>query len=265
MNRGFGIAATAEEDRVRTVAAEVERLGYSSIWTNDIPKADGISTAALMAQATLAVRVGIGVVPVDRRPPVEIATEIERLGLPLDRLMLGIGCGQSPKPIAAVREAVEELRELLGPDLRLGISAMGPQMCRLAGRIADFVLFNWMVPERIQWASERVNAAAAAKDPLAPPPMTLAYVRVATNPLAEERLHNEAAKYDSIPAYHRHFQAMGAPLAEVGVAADAADVHAELAPYDRVLAEGVVRALPASDSVESVLAAAQASAPTNVG
>lgn len=265
MRRGFGIAATAEEDRARTVAAEVERLGYFSIWTNDIPKADGISTAAVMAEATLTLPVGIGVVPVDRRPPVEIATEIERWGLPLDRLMLGIGCGQSSKPIAAVRDAVEQLRELLGPDLHLGISAMGPQMCRLAGRIADFVLFNWMVPERIKWASERVNAAAAAKDPLAPPPRTLAYVRVATNPLAEERLYKEAAKYDSMPAYHRHFQAMGVPLAEVGVAADAADVHAELAAYDRVLAEGVVRALPASDSLESVLAVAQASAPTNVG
>lgn len=265
MYRGFGITATADEGRVRTVAAEVERLGYSSIWTNDIPKADGISTAALMAQATLTLPVGIGVVPVDRRPPVEIATEMERLELPLDRLMLGIGCGQSPKPIAAVRDAVEELRELLGPDLRLGISAMGPQMCRLAGRIADFVLFNWMVPQRIKWASERVNAGAAAKDPLAPPPRTLAYVRVAINPLADERLQKEAAKYDSIPAYHRHFQAMGVPLAKIGIAADAADVHAELAPYDRVLGEGVVRALSASDSVESLLAAARASAPTNVG
>lgn len=265
MNRGFGITATTEEGRVQTVAAEVERLGYSSIWTNDIPKSDGISTAALMMEATLTLRVGIGVVPVDRRPPVEIATEIERLALPLDRLMLGVGCGQSPKPIASVRDAVEELRELLGADLNLGISAMGPQMCRLAGRVADFVLFNWMVPERIQWATEQVKAAAAAKDFSPPPPRTLAYVRVATNPLAEERLLKEAAKYDSIPAYHRHFQAMGAPLAEVGVAADAADVHAELAPYDRVLAEGVVRALPDSDSVESVLAAAQAAAPTSVG
>ncbi|MEX2586534.1 MAG: LLM class flavin-dependent oxidoreductase [Actinomycetota bacterium] len=262
MNRGFGIPATADESRARTVAAEAERLGYSSIWTNDTPKADGILTAARMAEATHALRVGVGVVPIDRRPPVEIATEIERLGVPLDRLVLGVGSGRSPKPIAAVRDAVYELRELVGPDLCVGISAMGPQMCRLAGRIADFVLFNWMVPERIAWAGEQVSRGGA-DDASTPVPQKLAYIRVATGPSPEQQLHKEAAKYDSVPAYHRHFQAMGVPLEEVGVATGAANVHAELAAYDRVLDEGVVRALPASDSVESTLAAAQASAPVS--
>lgn len=263
MNRGFGIPATADESRAQTLAAEVELLGYRSIWTNDTPKADGIATAGMMAQATSELRVGIGVVPIDRRPPAEIATRIEALGIPLDRLLLGIGCGQSPKPVAAVREAVEELRELMGPDLYLGIAAMGPQMCRLGGRVADFVLFNWMVPQRIQWASRQVDAGAA-QDPSVKGPRKLAYVRVATNPSARERLHKEAAKYDAVPAYNRHFRAMGIPLDGVGIAAGAPDVQSELAPYDRVLDEGVVRALPASDSVESTLAVAHASAPVNM-
>lgn len=263
MYRGFGIPATADEARVHRVAAEVERLGYTSIWTNDIPKADGLLTAALMVEATSTLRVGVGVLAIDRRPPAEIATEIERLGLPLDRLLLGIGCGRSAKPIAAVRDAVAELRELVGPDLNLGMAAMGPQMCRLAGRIADFVLFNWMVPERIEWASEQVRLGAA-KEPSSPLPRRLAYIRVATEPGAQNRLHQEAAKYDSFPAYHSHFQAMGVPLPQVGIAAEADKVHSELAPYGRVLDEGVVRALPDSESVESTLAAAQASAPVGL-
>lgn len=257
MTRGFGIPATGDQARARTIGAEVERLGYTSIWTNDIPKADGLWTAARLAAATGSIRIGVGVVPIDRRPPVDIATAVEELQIPLDRLMLGIGAGRSPKPITAVREAVEELRELVGPDLTLGIAAMGPQMCRLAGKIADFVLFNWMVPERIQWASKQVERGSAPGNR----PRRLAYIRVATGTGAGERLRAEAAKYDSFPAYHRHFQAMGADLAEVGIAADAAGVPRQLRSYDRVLDEGVVRALPGSDSVESTLAMAEASAP----
>lgn len=260
MSRGFGIPATGDSQRARTVAAEVERLGYSSIWTNDVPQADGLWTAAQMAEATARLRVGVGVLPIDRRTPAEIAAGIEELQIPLDRLWLGIGAGRSVRPIGAVGAAVAELRELVGPDLRLGIAAMGRQMCRLAGRIADFVLFNWMIPEHIRWAVDQVDTGAAG-DLDTPPPLKFAYVRVAVGSGAAQRLAEEAAKYNSFPAYRRHFQAMGQPVASVGIATGADDVPAHLAPYDRVLDEGVARALPAADSVESTLAVARASAP----
>ena len=262
MSRGFAIPATGDLERAQQIAARVEQLGFSSIWSNDTPGADGIVTAAAMADATERIRVGVGVVAVDRRPPEEIESQVRELEIPLDRLVLGVGAGSSRTPIRTVREAVADLRNLLGPEPRIAVAAMGPQMCRLAGAVADTVLLNWMVPERIVWAKAKVaeGAARAGRDDL---PQTACYVRCAIGEGAVDRVAKEAAKYNGYPAYTRHFNAMGVPLGSVGVTGEADGFTSRLADYDRVLEEVVVRALPASESVTSTLAVAEASAPVN--
>lgn len=260
MSRAFGIPATGDADRARAIAAAVEQLGYSTIWSNDTPSADGLLTAAHMAGATESLRVGVGVVAVDRRPPAEIVAAVRELEIPLDRLVLGVGAGSSAAPLIVVREAVAELRDTLGPEPRIAVAAMGRLMCRLAGEVADTVLLNWMLPGRIEWARQRVaeGAQACGRDEL---PELAAYVRAAIGPGAEDRLAAEAAKYNRYPAYTRHFTAMGAPLGAVGVT-DARGSYARLlSDYDRVLDEVVVRALPETESVASTLAVAEASAP----
>jgi alkanesulfonate monooxygenase SsuD/methylene tetrahydromethanopterin reductase-like flavin-dependent oxidoreductase (luciferase family) len=262
VSRGFAIPATGDLERAQEIAARVEQLGYSSIWSNDTPGADGIVTAAAMADATDHIHVGVGVLAVDRRPPEEIEQEIRQLEIPLDRLVLGVGAGSSAKPLRTVREAVAVLRGLLGPDPRIAVAAMGPRMCRLAGEVADTVLFNWMVPGRITWAKDRVaeGARRAERDGL---PQTACYVRCAIGEGAADRVAKEAAKYNGYPAYTRHFRAMGVPLGTVGVTGRADGFTSRLADYDSVLEEVVVRALPESESVASTLAVAEASAPVN--
>lgn len=260
MRRGFGIPATHDAERARRIAAECERLGYSSVWSNDIPNADGIETAAHMAQSTERIRLGVGVVPCDRRPAREVAALVSRLEIPLERLVLGLGAGQSMRPLKTVKEAAAILREELGPALKIGFAALGPQMCELAGRLADLVLFNWMLPERIVWADAFVKAGEA-KRKIPGRVERAAYIRVSLEPGGTDRLKAEAVKYNRMPAYHRHFEAMGAPLESVGVAAPIEEIPARLAAYDSVLDEAIVRALPALDSVESTLALAQAAAP----
>jgi alkanesulfonate monooxygenase SsuD/methylene tetrahydromethanopterin reductase-like flavin-dependent oxidoreductase (luciferase family) len=260
MTRAFGIPATRDFERAGRIAAAVEDLGFSSIWSNDVPAADGIVTAANMALATESIRVAVGVVAVDRRPPAEIVRAIQELELPLDRFVLGIGGGSSRNPLELVREAVAELRDSLGPDARIGVAAMGPRMCRLAGEIADTVLFNWMLPERISWARRRVAEGAdrSGREEL---PEMAAYVRAAVGEGAGDRIAAEEARYNGYPAYSRHFKAMGAPAGSVGVFDAGGAYLTGLADYDRVLDEVVVRALPASDSVASTLAVAEASRP----
>jgi alkanesulfonate monooxygenase SsuD/methylene tetrahydromethanopterin reductase-like flavin-dependent oxidoreductase (luciferase family) len=260
MTRAFGIPATRDFERAGRIAAGVEDLGFSSIWSNDTPAADGIVTAANMAEATESIRVAVGVVAVDRRPPAEIVRAVRDLEIPLERLVLGIGAGSSPDPLRLVRGAVAELRESLGPEARIGLAAMGPRMCRLAGEIADTVLFNWMLPERIAWARQRVAEGAdrSGREDL---PEMAAYVRAAVGEGAGDRIATEAAKYNRYPAYTRHFKAMAAPLDSVGVFDAGAGYLADLADYDKVLDEVVVRALPASDSIASTLAVAEASRP----
>lgn len=262
MSRAFAIPATGDLEKAQEIASQVEELGFTGIWSNDTPAADGIVTAAAMADATETLRVGIGVVAVDRRSPDEISEMLRQLEMPLDRLVLGVGSGSSPTPLRTVRRAVAALRDLLGPDLRVGVAAMGPQMCRLAGEVADTVLFNWMTPERITWAQARIQEGVkrSARDDA---PITSAYIRCAMGHGAAERLAVEAARYNRYPAYTRHFTAMGAQPQTVGVAAETVDFTSRLADYDSVLDEVVVRALPESDSVASTLAVAEASAPVN--
>jgi alkanesulfonate monooxygenase SsuD/methylene tetrahydromethanopterin reductase-like flavin-dependent oxidoreductase (luciferase family) len=260
MRRGFGITATTDARRARRIGAECERLGYASVWSNDIPNADGIRTAGFLAEATSHIRLGVGVVPFDRRAASEVVQLLKHPPAPLERLILGVGAGQSRTPLRTVKEAVKVLRGEVGPELTIGVAAMGPRMCRLAGRVADLVLFNWMVPERIQWADRQVAAGEAQREM----PRTAeraAYVRVALEPGGSDRVAAEAARYNRIPAYRAHFAAMGAPLKGVGVAAPPAQIPERLAAYDRVLDEAIVRVLPALDSVEDTLAIAEAGAP----
>jgi alkanesulfonate monooxygenase SsuD/methylene tetrahydromethanopterin reductase-like flavin-dependent oxidoreductase (luciferase family) len=260
MGRGFGIPATTDAERAGRVAAECERLGYTSIWSNDVPNADGIRTAGYMAEAATDLPVGVGVVPFDRRPARDIVRLVGRLAIPLDRLILGVGAGQSKKPLQTVKEAVSVLRAELSPELTIAVAAMGPRMCRLAGSIADVVLFNWMLPERIEWA--RRHVAAGERRRREPGGVVkAAYIRVALEPGASERLEAEAARYNRIPVYRAHFAAMGVPLARVGVAAPPAEIAARLGAYDRVLDEAIVRAVPALDSIEDTLAVAEVGAP----
>jgi alkanesulfonate monooxygenase SsuD/methylene tetrahydromethanopterin reductase-like flavin-dependent oxidoreductase (luciferase family) len=262
MSRAFAIPATGDLEKAQEIAARIEELGFAGIWSNDTPGADGIVTAAAMADATESLRVGVGVVAVDRRPPEEISEMLRELEIPLERLILGVGSGSSPNPLRTVRRAVAALRDLLGPDLQIGVAAMGPRMCRLAGEVADTVLFNWMTPERITWAKARVGEGVK-RSGRPDPPTTAAYIRCALGQGAADRVAAEAARYNRYPAYTRHFTAMGVPPGTVGVAGQTADFTSRLADYDSVLDQVVVRALPESDSVASTLAVAEASASVN--
>jgi alkanesulfonate monooxygenase SsuD/methylene tetrahydromethanopterin reductase-like flavin-dependent oxidoreductase (luciferase family) len=134
------------------------------------------------------------------------------------RFVLGLGTGGygpefwasvglPDRPIAVMREYATEVRDLLagrpvtaGPILpgagapgwpryaSLGVAdlpaapvylaALGPQMLRLAGEVADGALLNWATPERIAISRDRIDAGAARAD-RAPGtvPMTM-YIRV---------------------------------------------------------------------------------------
>jgi alkanesulfonate monooxygenase SsuD/methylene tetrahydromethanopterin reductase-like flavin-dependent oxidoreductase (luciferase family) len=102
--------------------------------------------------------------------------------------------GLPDRPIAVMREYVTEVRDLLAgqqvtagpivtragaspgapgwprsaslglaglPPAPVYLAALGPQMLRLAGEIADGALLNWATPERIAVSRERIDAGAA--------------------------------------------------------------------------------------------------------
>jgi len=147
---------------------------------------------------------GISVVPVPTWSPPVLASLAGTVGeLTGGRFILGIGSGgiysaefqrtwgkPAYPPIAMMREYVSTIRALLagenidheGPSVSLHgvqlsfrppsvpvfLGALGPQMLRLAGEVADGAALNWCTPEQVAVSRERVDAGArkAGRDPL---------------------------------------------------------------------------------------------------
>ena len=257
--RGFGVAAGLEQSVAEPLAARCAMLGYSSTWSNDHPAASGLETIGTFSEAVPGIGLGVAVLPLDRHTPESIAHKIAELGLPRERLWIGVGAGFSEKPLTRMRDAVGELREAL-PGIRLVLAAMGPKMCALAGSHYDGAFLNWVTPEYAAGAREHVHGGAAGADRRPPP--VLGYVRTAVGDDAEERLAKEEGFYrDLHDGYRNHFERLGEPEGTVGVAERSPHlVQASLAEYERALDVIVVRGL-ASATVEGMTAVAEAAAP----
>ena len=147
---------------------------------------------------------GIAVSPVALRTPVGLAMSAGTVSqLTGGRFTLGIGSGGLHTPagrrtygmgslsvLALMRDYLTSMRGLLNGEevthqgdavviggIRLGIEppprtpiylgALGPEMLRLGGELADGVALNWCTPEQIKWSRERVaeGAARGGRDP----------------------------------------------------------------------------------------------------
>src|SRR5881296_4780990 len=203
MGLGFAVFAGTTPEIIRASAREAERLGYSSFWVNHPGSTDGLAALA-QARETQRIELGIGVIPLHTRGPENIVQGVRANALPLDRLLLGVG-SPNPEALKRVRAGIAELRSRLST--RLIVAALGPQMCRVAGEVADGVLFNWLTPEHARRSAESVRAGAASAG--RPAPRLFAYVRVALGAAASDRLREEGVRYAAIPAYAAHFARMG--------------------------------------------------------
>ncbi len=254
---GFGVAGSLDHGAVAELAAAAERAGYATFWANDVPGGEGLAALAAAAAATTSIGLGVGVIPLDRQPSAVIAGRVAELGLPADRLLLGVGSGMPGGGLERVREGVAELRTLT--TARIAVGALGPKMCALAGEVADAVLLNWLTPGHVApSAALTLEAAAAAGRPR---PRIVGYVRVALDE-GMERLRTEAGRYASYPAYAANFARMGANAIETTVhGPDRVAIRAGLAPYFGELDETVVRCIAADESPEAYLEVLLAAAP----
>ncbi len=257
MSRGFAVAANVKTEVIVAAAREAERAGYTSFWVNHPGPVDGLASLANAARESRAIGLGIGVIPLHTRGPQSIVDGVRTHAVPLERLWLGVG-SPNPKSLERVRDGVAALRKELST--KVVVAALGPKMCRLAGEIADGVLFNWLTPEHAKASAALVREGAqAAKRPV---PRLYAYVRLAMGPGAAERVVKEGARYDSVPAYHANFERMGVKPEATAIVTDTpAEVARALARWDGVIDEVVLRALPADDGVDSTLALVRAAKP----
>lgn len=173
---------TLEEsiDRARAV----EKHGYESLWTTQLPTArDASLVLAAYASATKRVKLGTGVLPIYTRHPtamVQMAATLDELSG--GRFILGVGVSHRvtvegmwglglEKPVEAMREYLTIVRtslrdgacsfegnfftarwSYLGPrreDMPIMISALNPRMLELAGELADGVVLYMCAPRYI--------------------------------------------------------------------------------------------------------------------
>jgi alkanesulfonate monooxygenase SsuD/methylene tetrahydromethanopterin reductase-like flavin-dependent oxidoreductase (luciferase family) len=200
-------------DELRQAGREAARLGFESLWTpaGGVPDAFHVCTAWSLDTP---LRTGISVVPAARMwAPFALAVQAATVGHISDgRFVLGIGTGgygpgfwasvgMPDRPIAVMRDYLTVLRGLLagetvtyeGPALHVRdaavgaadlprvpvyLGALGAQMLRLAGELADGALLNWATPDRIT-TSRRLVAEGAARTGRDPGeiPLTM-YIRV---------------------------------------------------------------------------------------
>lgn len=246
VGHGFALFAGIAPEIISASAREAEGLGYSSFWVNHPGSTDGLAALALAARETQRIELGIGVIPLHTRGPDSIVEGVRANALPLGRLLLGVG-SPNPGALSRVRGGITELRSEL--QVRLIAAALGPKMCRLAGEVADGVLFNWLTPEHARVSAELVRASAAAAGRR--PPKLFAYVRVALGSEARDRLVQEAARYAAIPAYAANFARMGVKPVDTAIAAQSPDaIPSALAAWHGVVDEVVVRAITGKDTVE---------------
>src|SRR5438046_10314110 len=233
MSRGFAVAANVKAEVVAAAAREAEGAGYTSFWVNHPGPFDGLGALATAARETRRLGLGIGVIPLHTRGPQSIVEGVRAHALPLDRLWLGVG-SPNPKSLDRVRDGVAALRKELRT--KLVVAALGPKMCRLAGEIADGVLFNWLTPEHAKASAALVREGARAAG--RPAPRLFAYVRLAMGPGAAERVTKEGARYAAVPAYQANFDRMGVKPETTAIVADApGDVARAPARWNGVVAE----------------------------
>jgi len=257
-SRGFGVAAGLDSEIATPLAARCQELGYGSIWSNNTPMASGLETLAAFAEDAGEIDLGVAVIALDKNDPKEVAAKIDELGLPRERLWLGIGSGFSKKPLSTMREQLPELREIFG-DIRLMLAAMGPKMCEFAGAEFDGVCFNWMTADFARDARKHVEkgASEAGRET----PTIMGYVRTAIGDDAQPRLAKEETFYRELHhGYKKHFDRLDEEVGTVGVAEpDAPAAQSQLDDFD-ALDITVVRGL-ASANLEAMSTLAEQAGP----
>ena len=250
MDRGFGVAGVLDPEIIRQLAPVLESLGFHTIWINDTPEGDSLAGCATAAEATTTLRVATGVIPIDRRDAADIVADVRRRRIPAVRLTIGIGSGRAPHGLGRVRTTVAELREKADPATTISVGALGPRMTELAATLGDDVLLNWLTPAAAKTSSAEVASAAGAAGH--PTPRVTAYVRVATDHGAIERLRIEAEQYGSYPSYAAHFRRFGVSAIDTTIGSeDATEVARRLDAYDGSVDEIVVRAITGAETFES--------------
>ena len=239
------------------VARRAEEFGYASFWVSGSPPDVAFESLAAAGEAT-SLDLGVGVVPLTSTSVEDIVARVRTLGLPQHRLWLGVGSKRKPGGLADVRHAVRVLRS--ETDARVVTGAIGPKMTRLAGEIADAVLFAWSTAQEVSRSLPFL--AAGAMEAKRRVPLVASYVHCAFVPQASEAVAEVAARYDVMPKYAEVFARAGGSAADIVVTGtDSGELRSGIEREESVLDLPIIRVITPDGSVSSITALLEACAP----
>ncbi len=201
----FGIRGNLPPEFAADVASAAEAHGYSAFWITAGLGPPLLAPLAAAANVTRTITLGVGAIPLSHCSAHDIATEVRRLDLPEDRLIVGVGSGFKPIPVARFAEDIVELKRTLTCPVVVG--AMGPRTCELAGRESDGLLLTLVTPEHARLSVEWLGAGAAEAG--RPAPRSYAYMSTAIGADALQQLAEEAGTLHPVPGLRAPFRASG--------------------------------------------------------
>ncbi len=257
----FGFDQTIEgfEHSLRTAAEQ----GFPSYWTPQIFGMDALTGIAVAARSVPGITVGTSVIPTYPRHPMMLAQQALTTQAAIGgRLVLGIGLSHKPvvegmwgmpfdRPVRHMSDYLAILMPLLsdrrvsfgGETLTGGgeippppadappvlVAALGPQMLRLVGRVADGTI-TWMTgPETLRTLTAP-TITQAASEAGRPAPAVVAGLPVCVTDdvdAARARADRDYAIYGQLPSYRamldREGAATPADVAIIGTSSEVTD------------------------------------------
>jgi probable F420-dependent oxidoreductase len=145
------------------VAAELEQLGYGTLWIGGSPTAD-LRDAEVLLEATNSVVVGTSIVNVWKADPAEVAESYHRLEASHPgRFVLGVGIGH-PEHITAYSSPYTTIVEYLDaldagkvPKERRMLAALGPKVLKLAAERTLGAIPYLTTPDHTRQARELIG------------------------------------------------------------------------------------------------------------
>lgn len=135
----FGIWQRASDVRPET-AAEIESLGYGTLWVGGSPGGD-LSLVSEVLDATESMPVATGIVNMWREDPATVAASYHRINEHHpDRFLLGVGIGHPEataeyrKPFDTIVSYLDDLDSAGVPREHLCLAALGPRVLRVSAQ-----------------------------------------------------------------------------------------------------------------------------------
>jgi probable F420-dependent oxidoreductase len=236
----FGSLGVLGPRAIIDIAIRAQALGYRSIWTVEANGTDALTLLGGVSAVAPGLDLGTGIIPIQLRTPTLAAMSAATLQAlsPDADVWLGIGVsapailgqhGVPPvtRPLSMMREYVALLRECFSGEtvnfegdywqvkrFRLGVrlperkpkivmAALGPQMLKLAGSIADGVLLNYLPASHVRPSIARVREGGNAR--------IFAYVHAAVGELAQQANYarRDLLNYAMADSYANMFRTAG--------------------------------------------------------